>query len=160
MPTSRLLDTLFCLLGLVLLSFWLAIVLSVLFACLAILTGSIVAIFTLLHTYYAGEPITVALIVKLYLELARETFSLVLDWFLWLVAFILVFVLATFPASLISGIDDSTPLSYDPQHFTLTEFREEVKRRELEAQAKGLRVYKETFMMSRQLEIHQGSADF
>jgi len=158
MPTSRLLDTLFCLFGLVLLSFWLAIVLSVLFACLAILTGPIVAIFTLLHTYYAGEPITVALVVKLCLEPARETFSLVLDWFLWLVVFILAIFLATFPA--ISGIDDSTPLSCDPQHFTLTEFREELKKRELEAQAKGFRVYKETFLRANGLETYRGRAPF
>ena len=156
MPTPRLLDTLLCLLGLVLLSFSLAIVLRVLVACLTILAGSIVNILTLLHTYYAGEPITAALIVKLYLEPAREIFSLVLDWFLWLA----VFIFAIFLASFISWIDDSTPLSCDPQHFTLTEFREELKKRELEAQAKGFRVYKETFLRANQLETSRERATF
>ena len=142
---------------LILCPFLLAISFSVLFACLAIFLGSLAAPFVLLLSLLAGESITLVMIAKEFFELVRYFVSLAINCFPWLFIFFFAVIFVALLADLISGEPDSNSSTCD---CTLRDFREEVKRRELEAQAKGLGVYKETFMMSRQLETLKGSAEF
>ena len=142
---------------LILCPFLMAILLSVLFACLAIFLGSLAVPCVLLLALLTGESITLVKIAKDFFEMARYFVSLAINFFPWLFIILFAIIFVALLADLISGEPDSNSSTCD---CTLRDFREEVKRRELEAQAKGLGVYKETFMMSRQLETLKGSAEF